>query len=499
MVLHRTTRFVALAVIAALVVALLPALSTVESAGGVLSYGDVVSGQINNKTYFELWEFTGNKGDRVRIYMEGDAALDAYLGLIEMATEQVLVEDDDSGGNSNALIETTLPASGSFVIIATRYDFDQGTSQGTYALELTGGKGPQDNTNVVAADQPVELQPGVYYMGDIAMAEAQPGVIEKNAFAQLYSIELEKGTDLFVGMFADASNLDSFLMFATEEGDVLAEDDDSGAQVSGGGNTDAALSLTVPATGIYYVIATRAGMENGMSTGAYVLFAGVPEEAEPEPQQAENDLPPGVDVMGDIMLDAGAAQGAITNDSFAHLYLFDGNAGETVTITMSGEGNLDAYLGLIDPNDEVIAEDDDSGGGASGVDAQLSLRLPETGTYIIIATRNGLDEGTTTGNYTLQVTSGQPEAPDDAVGIGGFGGLPGRSFESGEGDTFYLRGSGASKNPDKASPLENYLYPPQGDLPGRSFKTESQSFYLSGFGKSNDPAKSTPIEQLLGK
>jgi hypothetical protein len=165
--------------------------------------------------------------------------------------------------------------------------------------------------------------------------------------------------------------------------------------------------------------------------------------------------------MGDLTLGS-SGSGAISGQEFIHLYTFEGTAGEQVTITMVGDGSLDAYLGLLDPNDEVIAEDDDSGGGTN---AQISIRLPESGTYIIIVTRNGLDQGTSEGNYTLDLVSGTPTAPEGTSGFGGFGGLPGRAFP-GEENTLYLRGTGASDNPEKATGLESLLGSEAG-MPGR--------------------------------
>ena len=135
----------------------------------MINYGDIVYGTLNNVSYFEIWQFNGQQGDRIRITMTGDGVLDPYLGLIEATSEQVLVEDDDSGGNSNALIETTLPSSGQFLIIATRYNFDTGTSQGNYSLELSGGAGLQQNVSYTSG--PEEIEPGVYFMGDLVLAD----------------------------------------------------------------------------------------------------------------------------------------------------------------------------------------------------------------------------------------------------------------------------------------------------------------------------------------
>jgi hypothetical protein len=163
----RFSRLVVTVVIVALLTALVPVLHHAEAVGaGTIAYGESVTGQITNKTYFELWQFQGARGDRVQIGMTGDGQLDPYLGLIDSATEEVLVEDDDTGGNGNAYIETTLTADGVFIIVATRYDFDAGTTQGQYQLTLAGGTGPQNvSSTTTTAGAPQEVSPGVFVMG----------------------------------------------------------------------------------------------------------------------------------------------------------------------------------------------------------------------------------------------------------------------------------------------------------------------------------------------
>jgi hypothetical protein len=158
--------------------------------------------------------------------------------------------------------------------------------------------------------------------------------------------------------------------------------------------------------------------------------------------------------------------GTITDDAYIQLFNFTGTANDEITITVTANGSLDAYVGIMDPNEQIIAEDDDSGGGANGTDAQLSLRLPETGLYTIVVTRAGIDQGTTTGDYSVTLSAGQPQAPAGNTGLGGFGGLPGRAVESDLG-TLYLRGTAPSSDPAKASPLQQLVAPKPIQLPGR--------------------------------
>ncbi len=440
------TMFVVLTVLALSV----PALPRVHAAGGgAIAYGDVVQGTINNANYYEVWFFTGTKGDRVQILMEGDGNLDPYLGLIDGASEQVLLEDDDSGGNGNAYIETTLPGSGEFVIVATRYGLDTGSSAGRYTLTLLGGNSPT-NVSTTTTTGPVEVSPGVFYMGDLPLGEPVSGTLSDSAYAQVYSVELQAGDEFAAVMYAaEGSLLDPYLIFATEAGDALAEDDDSGVQAEGG-KFDALLQVTIPQSGVYLLAATRSGVDVGKSSGDYVLYAGILNETPVvQEQPVQQDLPPGMAYMGEIAVGA-TVSGTIAADSFFHIYEYAGTAGEQITVTMVGSGGLDAYLGILDPNDNVIAEDDDSAGGSN---AQISIRLPESGSYLIVATRSGLDAGSTTGPYTLKLVAGTPPPPTGTTTTtGGFGGLPGRAIESEQG-TYYLRGFGASDNDAKCTEL----------------------------------------------
>lgn len=92
---------------------------------------------------------------------------------------------------------------------------------------------------------------------------------------------------------------------------------------------------------------------------------------------------------------------ALDDGSFADFWEFQGTAGRTVTVTMTS-GAVDAYLFLLDPNDTVIGEDDDSAGGTN---ARISTTLTSSGNFAIVANSLTANE---TGNYqvTLQCQTG---------------------------------------------------------------------------------------------
>lgn len=89
-------------------------------------------------------------------------------------------------------------------------------------------------------------------------------------------------------------------------------------------------------------------------------------------------------------------RGALNNRYPVHRWTFEGRAGDHVIITMadpSGENLLDPRLALRDPQDRVIAANDDVGSappeGLNSRDAQIDFFLPATATFTIEAGRFG--------------------------------------------------------------------------------------------------------------
>jgi hypothetical protein len=95
--------------------------------GGGLDAGD----ERTDDKYLEQWVFEGNAGQRVRIEM--NAAFDTVVKLLR--DRQQLQENDDANADTtNSVIEFTLPATGTYTVIATSY---AESATGAYTLRLT--------------------------------------------------------------------------------------------------------------------------------------------------------------------------------------------------------------------------------------------------------------------------------------------------------------------------------------------------------------------------
>lgn len=79
--------------------------------------------------------------------------------------------------------------------------------------------------------------------------------------------------------------------------------------------------------------------------------------------------------------------------------IFSGSAGDVVVIELSS-GDFDPYLLIIDSNEQVVAQEDDSPGMDLGV--RLTFTLPSTGQFTLIVTSAYAGE---TGAYSLLITT----------------------------------------------------------------------------------------------
>lgn len=102
--------------------------------------GQTVTGSITPDNKFDLFTFTGTAGDVINIAMNAtQGSLDPTLYVIGPDGAQVAQNDDAvAGENTNSLIANlTLPADGTYIIIATHFGGPYGGTTGAYSLTFT--------------------------------------------------------------------------------------------------------------------------------------------------------------------------------------------------------------------------------------------------------------------------------------------------------------------------------------------------------------------------
>ncbi len=321
------------------------------SGGGEIEYGETARGTLHGGGEHE-WTFYGEEGDEVSIAMRSvtvGAGLDCYLELYS-PDGALLIYDDDSGGHFDALIEYyVLPVDGSYRILAS---------------DISGEAGEYELTLEMAQ---LEIEGRLTY-DQVAAATLKPGTRHHWLF------EGEQGDIVTISMTAVDEDLDTYLELFAPSGERVATDDDSG-----GDSNAAILEFVLPLTGVYRVVAR--GYDDD-DAGAYELAL--------ESVQLE--------IQGTLTY--GQTASATLEPGARHHWLFEGEEGDVVTISMIavGEG-LDTYLELFAPGGEQVVTDDDSGGDSNA--AIVEFELPFTGTYRVVARGYG---DTDAGEYELTLT-----------------------------------------------------------------------------------------------
>jgi hypothetical protein len=302
-------------------------------------------------------------------------AFDAYLTLMRSVSgiTDVIDNDDDSGGGSDARLRFVVPVTGLYYLVAQSYSEDE---TGGYFLTLEVAPPARP-----ATPQPIEV--GETRQGTL-VADG-PILYEGNSDVpyHLYTFQARAGQQLVAVMESD--DFDAYLAFGPMAGDtveVTGTDDDSG------GGTNALLRMSIPRDGTYGIHARPLGSGR---TGAYSITLREALVSAPRSLAANEEVG---GVLGESDPDE--------EQKYFDQWLYTGAAGETVRIWLRSE-DFDAYLSVGRIVGGIYQELDwNDDGGEEGTDSYLELTLPADGEYVIRATT--FSSGST-GSYTLKVES----------------------------------------------------------------------------------------------
>ena len=220
-----------------------------SQATGTLTRGDA---RLRDSSVFQAWRFDALAGQTIQVdVMSTD--FDAYA-ILQTVQDSVLARDDDSGGHTNARITYTIPATGTYEILANSYQ------KGRYGRYTVGLRSLGMASGAAA---PGGVLPGT--VGQIERGQTMGGQLaptdpklSDGSVYQAWTYVGRAGETITVDVMS--SDFDAYAIIQDGNCTKLAADDDSG------GGTNARITYTLPYSGAYRIIA------NTYRQGSYGSF-----------------------------------------------------------------------------------------------------------------------------------------------------------------------------------------------------------------------------------
>lgn len=353
-----------------------------------ITFGQTVNGTITNDQFRQLYVFTGRQGQVITIAMdktEGD--LDPYL-ILTNVDSFVLATSDDEGENQNALISSqSLPSDGDYIIIATRFAHGRGLTTGDFDLRL-------DLVGASAETANFSLQYGDSILGQITPTQTEI----------VYTLQARRGQVITIRMRRTSGDLDPLLdLFDPNRQLLITGDDDPD---SFGSRNAAIKDFLILADGVYFLRATRYGYDGGTTIGTFILNIT---ETPPE-TLGTRPLTARYISYGDTLT------ATIDNDVITRFFQFDATRGDVIAALVERqEGNISPQMSLLSAADLRAISISDSGPGRQT--ASLLVSIPETGRYLLAVTRYQGTQGTSVGEFSLNLTGRPGDAGDNRLEI----------------------------------------------------------------------------------
>jgi len=341
--------------------------TTVGSCTSSISCGQVVSddwvvgcaSDHRSGRYAKYYTFNGVAGQAVSIDLT--SSVDTYLYLID-PNGTVEASDDDGGTGTNSSISRMLSSSGTYTIEATTYYASQ---TGNFELSFNCSSGP------------------CAYPISCGQAESGSWTTDcysehrTSRYAKYYTFNGTAGQEVIIDL---TSSVDTYLYLLDPNWNIEAEDDDSGTE------RNSRISRTLSTSGTYTIEATT--YYEGQ-TGSFELTLSCPSET------CTSQISCGEMISGEW---TDACSSDHRSGRYAKYYTFNWSSGDRINIDLTS--SVDTYLYLIDPNEDVEAEDDD---GGTGTNSNIQKVLSRSGTYTIEATTYYADK---TGSFEISLTCG---------------------------------------------------------------------------------------------
>lgn len=193
-----------------------------------------VNGKLNNESsvlpsdnsYFDAYTFEGTAGERVTVQMSSEE-FNPYLILLSPGGDNI-AQDDDSAGGTSSQMEVTLPEDGIYTVLANTVAAGE---TGDYTLKLA-----------TAGMSPVLLEEQGTLGENSQVLQSDGSLYDEHTFTG------RAGQTITVSL--ESQDFDPFVIVVGPDDQVLGQNDDASPR-----SLNALLTVTLPATGTYRIIA----------------------------------------------------------------------------------------------------------------------------------------------------------------------------------------------------------------------------------------------------
>lgn len=334
-----------------------------------LDQGGAVSGDLNDAVPFRLYRIVAQASEQRAFTLDVSDGLQAGMYLYDATFSERLAVAE-----LGQALQVVTPAEGQYFVVVARTG-PQGA--GSFTLRDT------DAASAVS----------------IAVGQSLRSSITPENPVRSYAFTGTQGQQLRVRMRRVSGDLAPYAyLVATDSGFIIAEGQPAGGL--------AEFTVTIPRGGSYAITVTREGKAEGTTTGDFILSVndatGLP------------SLPAAFG--GYTPLSYGTSfKGTIDDGNYLWGFSFYAGRGETIELTLKGGGGLAPFLLLQNENGDTISQSD------KGTNpAVLRFRAMQAGFYGVLATRQDLKAGASSGAFEIAiaviVTEAKPTSlPGDPV------------------------------------------------------------------------------------
>jgi hypothetical protein len=348
-----------------------------ESVAGQLSASDPT---LRDGSHYDVWRFAAQARHRYRVTLRSDD-FDVYLSVGSNAVEECddCASDDDGAGGTDAVVEFTGSADGTYVIRANSY---QEGEMGDYQLSLEDAGVVEEGHEDHDPDEGAPIAAGVPETGTLARGDRKMD----NSYMDTWTYHGRRGETIVVTVRSE--DFDTFVTLGEYEGGACRGMDGND---NGGGGTDSRITTQLPNDGAFHIHVRSAGQGE---TGTYTVL--VERVTDREAAVPPMPISPG-ETLNERLWSTDSQE---ADGSYRDAWTFMGQVGETYVVTLrSGDFDTLLQVGRMSGDEwELLMTDDD--GAGEGTDSQLTITLPMNGQYVI---RAGAYAPNETGAYTLSL------------------------------------------------------------------------------------------------